>query len=227
MPGALLQPLRSMGAQPNSEADRLRAQMRRALLEYDPNAGFTDDAWSAAAGAFQLKAFAKGESLVRAGEAARYIYFIGSGLVRLYYETESGKQFNKSFAWENMFVAGSLNPGPKIDAGSRPNGEARENEYGVEALEPALALAVNLKDFGRLLAGDTRWRRFQEAYIRWLADRKARRERQLLLESAEERYRGFLKDFPDAVVRIPQYHIALYLGITDVALSRIKKRAGI
>lgn len=201
------------------QLDRCREQLRSTLAEFDAGVKFENQTWERARENFQLRRFDKNEFLVRASEPGRYIYFLCSGLVRLYYETETGKQFNKSFAWEGMFVAGSLNFDPR-------EGVA-ENAYGVESLEPVLALAITVDDFGRLMTTDVNWVRFRDAYIRWLAERKSRRERQLLLESAEERYRGFLRDFPVAVPRIPQYHIALYLGITDVALSRIKKRAGL
>ncbi len=45
-----------------------------------------------------------------------------------------------------------------------------------------------------------------------------------MLKSAQARYETFLRDHADLVIRLPQYHIASYLGITDVALSRIRKR---
>lgn len=41
--------------------------------------------------------------------------------------------------------------------------------------------------------------------------------------NAETRYRNFLSKYPGLENRINQYHIASYLGITPVALSRIRK----
>jgi CRP-like cAMP-binding protein len=40
--------------------------------------------------------------------------------------------------------------------------------------------------------------------------------------AAEERYAQLLEDKPDLVKRIPLKHIASYLGITQVSLSRIR-----
>ncbi|MBL4788193.1 MAG: hypothetical protein JKY60_03815, partial [Kordiimonadaceae bacterium] len=57
-----------------------------------------------------------------------------------------------------------------------------------------------------------------------LAMKKERREYELLCLSAEQRYRLLLERQPDLVSKIKQQDIALYLGITPVALSRIKKR---
>ena len=54
--------------------------------------------------------------------------------------------------------------------------------------------------------------------------KKELREHDLLCLSAEERYRNFLNDSPALVERITQMDMARYLGITPIALSRIKGR---
>jgi len=51
---------------------------------------------------------------------------------------------------------------------------------------------------------------------------KERRETQLIMLNASERYRAFREEYPGLEQRIPQYHIASYLGITPVQLSRIR-----
>jgi CRP-like cAMP-binding protein len=61
-------------------------------------------------------------------------------------------------------------------------------------------------------------------FLALLALKKERREASFLLLDAGERYEAFLEDFADLVPRLPQYHIASYLGITPVALSRIRSR---
>lgn len=171
------------------------------------------DEWRRALPLFQFARFEKRAPLARAGAPADRLYFLLRGLVRLYYETPAGKDFNKSFAWEGMFVAGALG----VDT-------AGENAFGIEALEPVETLCISFRDFAGLMAAHPAWGALQSAYLGWLAARKTRREKQLLLESAEERYEGFLHDFAEIAGRVPQYHIASYLGVTDVALSRIKKR---
>ena len=51
--------------------------------------------------------FEKDEYLVAAGDIADNFYYIIDGLVRFFYSTEDGKEFNKHFAMENDF-AGSF-----------------------------------------------------------------------------------------------------------------------
>ena len=56
----------------------------------------------------------------------------------------------------------------------------------------------------------------------------ARRKRVILAEflllDAESRYKIFLEEYPTLENRIKQHMIASYLGITPIALSRIKKK---
>ena len=56
---------------------------------------------------------------------------------------------------------------------------------------------------------------------------KQLREGEFLLDSAETRYCRLLEENPRLVERLDQYHIASYLGITDVALSRIRRKIGL
>ena len=52
---------------------------------------------------------------------------------------------------------------------------------------------------------------------------KIYRENGFLLENAAERYLHFRKLYPELCSRVPQKHIATYLGITPESLSRIRK----
>ena len=51
--------------------------------------------------------FEKTDYLISAGDVANNFYFIIEGLVRFFYSTKDGKEFNKYFAMENGF-AGSF-----------------------------------------------------------------------------------------------------------------------
>ena len=53
---------------------------------------------------------------------------------------------------------------------------------------------------------------------------KEKREAELLLSDAQERYQQFLADYPNLEKHIAQYHIASYLGITPESLSRIRAK---
>jgi len=43
------------------------------------------------------------------------------------------------------------------------------------------------------------------------------------MQDAKARYQQFLKDYPGLESRVRQYHVASYLGISPVSLSRLMK----
>lgn len=157
--------------------------------------------------------YKKGEFLIQAGETINHFFFINKGLVRFFYITEPGKEFNKHFAKENDFagsyVSTILNyPCP----------------YFIQAIEKTETCILTKQLLQELYDRHPVWERIGRIKAERLAIQKEFREKEFLLDTAETRYRRFLKEFPDLTDRIPQYYIASYLGITDVALSRIRKK---
>jgi CRP-like cAMP-binding protein len=100
---------------------------------------------------------------------------------------------------------------------------------GVEALEPGTLLIADAAAFNALYDIHPVFDRLGRRMGEWWLGRKEQRARSFQLQDARDRYLGFIRDHGDLVQRIPQYHIASYLGITDVSLSRIRRdlaRAG-
>lgn len=161
----------------------------------------------------QVHRFGAGASLFSAGEVPQTLFFLRSGLVRFYYLTAEGKAFNKNFLKEGS-VATSL--GSFL--------EARPSPFFAETLEDTTCTTLPTALVHDLRARDLVWERLIAGFITRLALQKERREASFLLNSAVERYEAFLAEFADIAGRVPQYHIASYLGITPVALSRIRAR---
>ncbi len=161
----------------------------------------------------QLQQFTKQQMLHQSGEFADQVFFICSGLVRFFYLTEDGKEHNKSFAGENTFV-GAVQYANRLEP----------CRFYIQALEPTQTLAISLSGLNTLYQTSLSWANFGRLYMESLAVKKITRESQLLLDSAEDRYLAFLNEQPQLAEKLPLYRIASYLGITDVALSRIRKR---
>ncbi|WP_428672356.1 Crp/Fnr family transcriptional regulator [Roseibium sp.] len=156
-----------------------------------------------------------GDGIFSAGETPGFLYFVRSGLVRFYYLTADGKEFNKSFATAGGVVtclSSFLEGAP--------------SSFHTQALEDTELVALPMELARQLPARDRAWERLISTVIAQLALRKERREAAFLLQSASERYEAFLREFPEVAQRLPQYHVASYLGITPVALSRIRARRG-
>ena len=172
--------------------------------------------WDQAGPLFERRSYGEGEYLLRAGEVGEYSYFVWRGVVRLVYIAESGREYVKSFAVEGDFC------------GSFASSLAKEPcRFYIQALEGCEVLRSRFDAITRLFPTDIRWERLGRRLAEWYALLKERREAELLLDSAEERYRLFRQEYPGLEGRIAQRHIAAYLGITDVALSRIRRRLGL
>ena len=162
---------------------------------------------------FSERTFQKSDFIVRAGELSNNFYFIIKGLVRYFYLTMSGKEFNKHFAMENR-LAGSF----QSLVLNKPCG------FFIQALERTETLVLPNRLLTESFDRHVCWERIGRINAERLAIMKELREKEFLLDSLEIRYRRFLEEYPGLLNRVPQYHIASYLGVTDVALSRIKKK---
>lgn len=96
--------------------------------------------------------------------------------------------------------------------------------FGIQALEKTRVIKARFADFTRLFDTDIRWERLGRVLAEQHFILKEQREAALLLDDAETRYRQFLEDYPGLDKRIAQYHIASYIGVTPVTLSRVRKK---
>lgn len=156
---------------------------------------------------------AKGSDFIREGEVAKQIAFIEEGLLRSYYISPHGLERNKHFFEAGSFVAPltslvTQQPSP-VYIGALEDSKVLVASY--DALERLYMKHLELNILGRKLVE-----------FGWIT--KERRETQLIMLDATQRYRAFLAEYPGLDQRIPQYHIASYLGITPVQLSRIRSQ---
>jgi CRP-like cAMP-binding protein len=169
--------------------------------------------WDIAKPYFKTKTLKQGEHLFYMEDKVEDFYFLIEGLARYYYLTEKGKEFNKSFAEKKGHLLSS------ISAVSHGTG----SPFSVEVLSSFTTLYIPYK---KLLELGEKYKEWNDLLLRIyenLVIKKERREADFLLLNARERYEKFLSDYSMIEDAVPNYHIASYLGITDVALSRIRK----
>ncbi|MGH1377084.1 MAG: Crp/Fnr family transcriptional regulator [Alphaproteobacteria bacterium] len=142
-------------------------------------------------------------------------YLLQSGLLKAYYVSEDGKESIKSFILPGNSIV-SLTAVYKKEPCS----------FNLIALQDSQLTHIS---FDHIMEAT---RNSHEMSIKMidillsLSMKKERREHELLSLSAEERFREFYETSPQLIESITQNDIARYLGITPVALSRIKKRLG-
>jgi len=188
------------------------AQFRAALTQF---VHFTDDEWALFAEHLAYRVIKKKELFVRGGDVCSEIGFILQGSTRFFF-TKDGVEISSYFCFSSDLITsyGSF----LKKAPSAISIEALEDTeiiyFSCNALQKMLQderLIYKLEHMGRLIA---------EYLIICYEERMI----SFLTQSAEERYQSLLESAPDLVQRIPQHHIAAYLGVTPVSLSRIRKR---
>lgn len=186
-------------------------QVSRAFVEQ--LAGGPVPEWEDFASHIRTRRLAAGDALFASEVHWPWLSVVHSGLVKLVYLREDGSERIKSFIAEGGFFA-SL-------AGLAAGGHTT---FSAVAMEPVL---VDQLSYTQILAlGDKHlaWQKALRVGIEHYGTRKEKRERELLTLSPEARYRLFMHESPGLLGRVPQKDLALYLGITPVALSRIRGR---
>lgn len=156
---------------------------------------------------------ARGDAFIREGTVPQRFAFVGSGLFRYYYVNSRGGEFTKGFFSEGTCIVSYT---AMI--------ERRASYYTIEALEDSTVFALDYGAWQQLYRSHPCWSALLIALLTKGYTKKETREREFLLHTAEKRYRSFLAEYPSLEQRIPQRLVASYLGITPVALSRIRRR---
>jgi len=155
----------------------------------------------------------KGETLFSQGQHHPYAYFLRQGLVKLCYVTHSGTERTKSLLQEGQLFASLGALRPEAVCG-----------FSAVALEPVEGERFPMGAFLERMEKNLLWERIGRKFFQELAFRKERREYQLLVLSAPERYEQVIQESPELLQRLSQAELARFIGITPVALSRIRGR---
>lgn len=123
------------------------------------------------------------------------------------------KEWIKSFIFEGG-VLGSL---PSVF-------NQKPSTYSILALEPSEVFVLHVSEFKSKLEKKNQYKEFLIQFLSTLYLKKEERVADFLLLEPDKRYKKFIQEYQSVLDRISQIDQAAYLGITNVALSRIKKR---
>jgi len=162
-----------------------------------------------------VKHYKKKELFLRPGNTPIHSAYIVKGAFREYFTDNNGREFNKAFCFKGDFTGSyyDLNcGGPAI--------------VTIEALADSIVVVIDHKKYQNLVQTDAFWLKVAYTLAHNLLMKKLERELQLLTLSAAERYQLLQKQYPELEQLVPSYHIASYLGITPISLSRIRSQKG-
>jgi CRP-like cAMP-binding protein len=186
------------------ELDELKNFLRKITGESDKDLSELDKLCS-------VKSYDKGDFFLELNAIPVYSGLVTKGAFREFYIDKNGREYNKAFCFNGDFTGSyyDLNRGVP-------------STVAIQALTDSRVLVLRQTEFKKLFKSDPFWVRVAYEFAHNLLMKKFEKESQLLLLSAAERYDLLQKEHPELEQMIPAYHIASYLGITPISLSRIR-----
>ncbi len=175
------------------------------------NVQITDEQLNQMIDICKVKKHKKGELLIAAGEFGYAPCFLLTGLMRTFYINIDGNEVTNFFIFENTFY------GSNFVTSNKPS------SCNYEALEDCVSLEFDARKIAELIKAEKSFALLYIAILEETLIEKNERETSLIVKSATERYLDFKRRYPNIETRVNQTHIASYLGITPVSLSRIRR----
>ncbi len=175
--------------------------------------------WSMIKNKLEVITYQRGEIIHHMGDTCQYNYFLNSGIVRSYMLDTRGKDYtwgihfnDKTAKMHNLFV---------VDYQSFIN--QIPSTLGFEVIEPCELVRISYKNVEFVYKHFKKWEYFgrKMTEIAYSEAHKMIVERMTL--NATERLERFMQNESFLIDKVPQYHIASYLGITAQSLSKLKK----
>lgn len=154
----------------------------------------------------------KGEFISKTGDISKDFYVIKSGVARSYHSDEKGKEYTRT-----IFTSGSTTG----SLGSLISGDRSKLNY--QCLTDCILYKFDYKKFIQLTQEDKHILQFYNKILEYIFLMMESRIYELSVLNATERYLRLKKEIPAIETLIPQYHIASYLNVSAVQLSRIRK----
>jgi len=150
--------------------------------------------------------------LLHEGDVCNFEAFIVKGCMRSYFIDENGYETILQFATENWWVS---------DIASFS--EQKPSFLFIEAMEDCLLLTIDHVHKEELFRILPQFERVFRIMVQRSLVTLQQRYFASVSKPAIERYQQFLVKYPDLSQRVPQHHIASYLGISPEFLSKIRK----
>lgn len=155
--------------------------------------------------------------LVQQGEVCKYESYVCKGFLRSFYVDEKGNEHTLHFAMEDWWISDSMSLHLQVPA-----------TRNIVALEASTLIQIEKNALEQLYLDVPAFERFWRIMEQKAAIAQDQRILNAISMTGAERYEALITKYPTLEQRLPQRHIASYLGITPVFLSQIRKnRSGI
>jgi len=153
----------------------------------------------------------KNEVFINENEIAKYIAFTNKGYLRVYYN-HNGNEITRDITPLHSFVT------------ALPSFISQTPSFEIiKAITDCELIIIHKNDLDYLYTNYTKWERFGRKIMEEMFVESQRRAYSFITETAEDRYRRIMKQYPDMIREVPLTYIADFIGIKLQSLSRLRK----
>lgn len=158
-----------------------------------------------------VRKYKKDTVLLKEGAVCHECYLVLDGCIRSFYLVD-GEEITTEFFEETqlIYTVSYIKGGP--------------SEYYLDCLEDTVVCVGNIEKANELVRKIPRLESIGHMFNSELMVKNQLSFDNYMTLSPEKRYLKLLETRPDLCNRVPQYHLASYLGIKPESLSRIRKR---
>ncbi|MFV8325237.1 Crp/Fnr family transcriptional regulator [Flavobacterium sp. ZS1P14] len=161
---------------------------------------------------FQRREIKKNDYFLKEGQISTHICFVQKGLFRYYINLE-GEEKTFYFGHEGCFITDYESFVPQI-----------ATVQNIQALEDSIVFTISYNDLQQFYSKVEKGERFGRLALEHEIIDVVNKLKSFYKDSIKQRYESFIKKYPEVQQRIPQYHIASYVGVKPQSLSRIRRR---
>lgn len=154
----------------------------------------------------------KGEILVEENKVAKYLYFINSGFVRVYYLHDGAE------------ITHHLNCPPGFITSLNSFISATKSQEVVECITDCSLLRIAKEDLDALYQHSQSCAEIGRIIYEQALAYKEQRTKDIMTLSADQRYLKLMTHHPEIIQNVPLHYIASFIGIKPESLSRIRKQ---
>lgn len=157
---------------------------------------------------FELIKYNKGDCLIKPGGYCKYLFFVVKGLV--YCESQNGQILWYEFEGNSFTDIQSF------------YSQCPSNNFILAAEKDTAVLRITLENISKLSLASNNWNKWLIFFYQHELQRLSSYYEGLRNKDASQRYLELIESAPSILQRIPLGHIASYLGVSPVSLSRIR-----
>lgn len=159
----------------------------------------------------EIRHLNKNEILIKEGEIANIIAFTNKGYLRVFYNFD-GEEITRDITPLNSFAT------------ALPSFITQKPSYEIiSAITDCELFIIKKNDLEMLYDKFPKWERLGRRIIEDMFVEAQCRLYQFITQTAEVRYKQFVKRYPDMLHDVPLKYIADFLGIKLQSLSRLRK----